>query len=203
LDAALVKRLATGGEGKGMTAPESFAGNTQGEPGWEVYMHTADDALTVRVPLTAGAHRVGVSFVRQAWEPEGVLQPPQRGFARTTNEQYFGDPAVDIVTVAGPYSSRAASDTPSRRRGVAPPPRTTGEKDGGARPIVSTLARRAYRRPVNEHDVDLVLRFYRDGRADGGFEAGIQQALRRILASPSFLFRIEQQPAGAAPGTAD
>src|SRR5262249_61904851 len=70
VDGALVKRFTIGGEGKGMTAPESFAGNTQGEPGWEVYMHTADDALTVRMPVSAGSHRIGVSFVRQVSEPE-------------------------------------------------------------------------------------------------------------------------------------
>jgi Protein of unknown function (DUF1592)/Protein of unknown function (DUF1588)/Protein of unknown function (DUF1585)/Protein of unknown function (DUF1595)/Protein of unknown function (DUF1587) len=202
VDGALVKRFTIGGEGKGMTAPESFAGNTQGEPGWEVYMHTADDALTARVPVTAGAHRIGVSFVRQFWEPEGVLQPPQRGFARTTNELYFGNPSVEMVTIAGPYSSRAASDTPSRRKVFTCRPRATADEDACARTIVSTLARRAYRRPVNERDVEMVLRFYRDGRAEGGFEAGIQQALRRILASPSFLFRIEQQPAGVASGAA-
>jgi hypothetical protein len=202
VDGALVKRFTIGGEGKGMTAPESFAGNTQGEPGWEVYMHTADDGLTVRVPVTAGAHRIGVSFVKQFWEPEGVLQPPQRGFARTTNELYFGNPSVEMVTIAGPYSSRAASDTPSRRKVFTCRPRATADEDACARTIVSTLARRAYRRPVNERDVEMVLRFYRDGRAEGGFEAGIQQALRRILASPSFLFRIEQQPAGVASGAA-
>ena len=60
-------------------------------------------------------HDVGVSFVKRHWEAEGILQPPQRGFARTTNELYFGDPAVDIVTIAGPYSAKAAGDTPSRR----------------------------------------------------------------------------------------
>ena len=201
VDGALAKRFTIGGEGKGMTAPESFAGNTQGEPGWEVYMHTADEALTVRLPVTAGAHRIGVSFVRQFWEPEGVQQPPQRGFARTTNELYFGDPAVDMVTIAGPYSGRAATDTPSRRKVFTCRPRTPADEAACARTIVSTLARRAYRRPLDERDVDMVLRFYRDGRADGGFEAGIQQAVRRILASPRFLFRIEQQPAAAAPGS--
>ena len=99
-----------------MTAPESFAGNTQGDPEWEVYMHTADEGLTVRVPVTAGAHDVGVSFVSRHWEPEGVLQPPQRGFARTTNELYYGNP------VGGHRHDRRArtprepaTDTPSRR----------------------------------------------------------------------------------------
>ena len=119
LDGALIKRFTIGGEGKGRTAPESFAGNTQGDPGWEVYMHTADEGLTVRVPVTAGTHDVGVSFVRRHWEPEGVLQPPQRGFARTTNELYLRQPGRGhrhdrrARTRAQP-----ATDTPSRTRGV-------------------------------------------------------------------------------------
>jgi len=81
LDGALLKRFTIGGEGKGLTAPESFAGNTQGDPGWEVYMHTRTRPSEARVPIKAGTREVGVSFVRQHWEPEGVLQPPQRGFA--------------------------------------------------------------------------------------------------------------------------
>jgi len=185
-----------------MTAPESFAGNTQGEPGWEVYMHTADDALNVHVPVTAGAHRVGVSFVKQFWEPEGVLQPPQRGFARTTNELYFGDPAVDAVTIAGPYTPRAASDTPSRRKVFTCRAQTPAAEEACARTILSTLARRAYRRPITPQDLEPLLPFYRSARAEEGFDAGIQQALRRILASPSFLFRIEREPPHVAPGTA-
>ncbi|HEY6508472.1 MAG TPA: DUF1587 domain-containing protein, partial [Vicinamibacterales bacterium] len=123
VDGARVARFSVGGEGKGGTAPESFAGNTQGDPEWEVYMHTADEHLRVRVPVTAGTHTVGVSFVRRYREPEGILQPPQRGFARTTNELYHGSPAVDHVSIAGPLSrpgsiSRGAapSDSPSRRR---------------------------------------------------------------------------------------
>jgi len=103
LDGVLLERFTIGGEGKGRTAPEGFAGNTQGDPDWEVYMHTADAGLNVRVPVKAGTHRVGVSFVKRYWAPEGILQPPQRGFARTTNELYFGDPAVESVAIAGPY----------------------------------------------------------------------------------------------------
>ncbi|HEY1305200.1 MAG TPA: DUF1592 domain-containing protein [Vicinamibacterales bacterium] len=202
VDGALITRFTIGGQGKGMTAPESFAGNTQGDPAWEVYMHTADDALTVRVPVTAGAHRVGVSFVKQFWEPEGVLQPPQRGFARTTNELYFGDPAVDNVTIAGPYTPRAASDTPSRRKVFTCRAQTPAAEEACARTILSTLARRAYRRPITTQDLETLLPFYRAARAEEGFDAGIQQGLRRILASPSFLFRIEREPAHVAPGTA-
>jgi len=204
LDGSLIKRFTIGGGGKGRTAPESFAGNTQGDPEWEVYMHTADEGLTVTVPVTAGAHDVGVSFVRRHWEPEGILQPPQRGFARTTNELYYGNPAVDIVSIAGPYSPRPAEESPSRRAVFVCHP--SWEKGGSqdeecARTILSRLARRAYRRPLTEQDLQTLLDFYRAGQQEEGFEAGIQRGLRRILASPSFLFRIEREPANAAPGS--
>src|SRR5205814_1492984 len=67
--------------------------------------------------------------------------------------------------------------------------------------ILSTLARRAYRRPVTDADVQTLLAFYREGRADGGFETGIERGVRRLLAAPSFLFRIERASPAAAPGT--
>jgi hypothetical protein len=202
LDGTLIKRFTIGGEGKGRTAPESFAGNTQGDPEWEVYMHTADDGLNVSIPITAGEHKVGVSFVRRYREPEGILQPPQRGFARTTNELYYGDPAVDIVTIAGPYSAKQVTDTPSRKAIFTCRPATaTSADEGCARTILSRLARRAYRRPVTEQDLETLLTFYRAGQADDGFETGIQRAVRRMLASPSFLFRVEREPANASAGT--
>ena len=84
-------------------------------------MHTADAGLEVRVPVKAGTHEVGVSFVRRFWEPEGVLQPPQRGFARTTNELYYGNPAVDSVAIGGPYGAARTTDSPSRRKNVRLP----------------------------------------------------------------------------------
>jgi hypothetical protein len=198
LDGALLKRFTVGGEGKGLTAPESFAGNTQGDPQWEEYMHTADAGLIVRVPVTAGTHHVGVSFVRRHWEPEGVRQPPQRGFARTTNELYFGNPSVDNVSIAGPLAVRTTKDSPARRAVFICQPSGAATEDACARRILSTLARRAYRGPVSERELDTLLTFYRAGRAEGGFDAGIQQGLRRILASPRFLFRIEREPGAAA-----
>jgi hypothetical protein len=201
LDGALLQRFTIGGEGKGMTAPESFAGNTQGEPQWEVYMHTADAGLVVQAPIKAGTHRVSVSFVRRYWEPEGVLQPPQRGFARTTNELYFGNPAVDSVSIAGPHASRgAAAESASRRTVFICQPTVLTAEETCARRILSTLARRAYRGPVSDDDVQTLLEFYRAGRAEGGFEVGIQRALRRILSSPRFLIRIEREPSNTPPG---
>jgi mono/diheme cytochrome c family protein len=194
LDGTLLKRFSIGGEGKGMTAPESFAGNTQGDPQWEVYMHTADEGLSVHAPITAGTHRVGVSFVRRHWEAEGVLQPPQRGFARTTNELYFGNPSVDSVSIAGPLAVRPTKNSPARRHVFICRPTGATTEEACARRILSTLARRAYRGPVSDNEIATLLAFYRAGRDEEGFEAGIQQGLRRILASPRFLFRIEREP---------
>ena len=202
VDGVLVKRFSVGGEGKGTTAPESFAGNTQGDPAWEVYMHTADDGLSVRVPVKAGTHRVGVSFVRRAWEPEGILHPPQRGFARTTNELYFGDAAVESVTIAGPYRPALSDDTASRRAVFVCRPASPSSEDACARRIFSGLARRAYRRPVSADDVERLMTFYRAGRAEDGFDDGVQRGLRRLLSSPAFLFRVEAVPARTRPGQA-
>jgi mono/diheme cytochrome c family protein len=200
LDGALLKRFTIGGEGQGGTAPESFAGNTQGDPQWEVYMHTADEGLNVRVPITAGTHRVGVSFVRRQWEAEGVLQPPQRGFARTTNELYFGNPSVDSVSIAGPLAVRPTTDSPARRKVFTCRPAGATTEEACARRILFTLARRAYRGTVSDAEIDTLLTFYRAGRAGEDFDAGIQQGIRRILASPRFLFRIEREPASAPAG---
>ena len=196
LDGVLIKRFEIGGKAKGMTNPESFAGNTQGDPDFEEYMHTADAGLEVRLPVKAGTHIVGVSFVRRFWEPEGVLQPQQRGFARTTNELYHGYPSIDTVTIAGPYQTSGMNDdSPSRRKIFVCRPKDAASEEPCARKILSTLAMRAYRRPVAAADVRTFLDFYKEGRADGSFDAGIQRGLERILAAPSFLFRIEREPA--------
>lgn len=202
LDGALIKRFEVGGKAKGMTMPESFAGNTQGDPDFEEYMHTADAGLEVSLPVKAGSHVIGVSFVRRFWEPEGVLQPPQRGFARTTNELYHGYPAVDTVTIAGPYQTTVANaDSPSRRKIFVCRPKDPASEEPCAQKILSTLATRAYRRPPAPRDMSTLLNFYKEGRANATFDAGIQRGLERILASPSFLFRIEREPPNAAPGS--
>jgi hypothetical protein len=245
LDGVRIKRFTVGGEAKGMTTPENFAGNTQGDPEFEEYMHTADAHLEARVAVKAGLHEVGVSFVGRLWEPEGVLQPPQTGFGRTTNEYYYGNPAVEIVMIGGPYDvparrssaasvpsgggpteARATADerrwgaaargeSASRRQLFLCRPTDAAGEEPCARKILSTLASRAYRRPATERDVETLLGFYREGRlrlgsepgseprsGQGAFEAGIQRGLERILASPSFLFRVEREPAGIAAGAA-
>ena len=202
LDGLRLKRFSVGGEAKGMTMPESFAGNTQGSPEFEVYMHTADAGLEVRIPVKAGRHEVGVSFVKRLWEPEGVLQPRQIGFARTTNENYHGNPAVEFVMIGGPYGPTSSGDSPSRKRIFVCAPKTPDAEEPCARKILSTLAARAYRRPVTDEDVNTLLGFYRAGRAEKDFDTGIESGLERILAAPSFLFRVESAPANAKPGAA-
>ena len=118
------------------------------------------------------------------------LQPPQRGFARTTNELYYGNPAVESVLIGGPYRGAVAADTPSRRKVFVCRPTSRAAEAACAKTILSTLARRAYRRPVTGAEVETLLGFYQTGRSEGGFDAGIQRGLRRILAAPSFLFRV-------------
>jgi len=202
IDGVRVKRFTVGGEAKGMTTPENFAGNTQGDPEWEEYMHTADAQLEVRVPVKAGVHEVGVSFVRRFWEQEGVLQPPQTGFGRTTNEYYHGNPAVELVLIGGPYGAPAAGNSPSRGRIFVCRPKDAAAEEPCAKMILATIAARAYRRPVTDGDLDVLLGFYREGRSSGDFDAGVRRGIERILAAPSFLFRIEREPAGLAEGAA-
>jgi mono/diheme cytochrome c family protein len=202
LDGVRVKRFAVGGEAKGMTAPENFAGNTQGDPEFEEYMHTADAHLELRLPVKAGLHEVGVSFVRRLWEAEGVLQPPQTGFGRTTNEYYHGNPAVEIVLIGGPYGATDAGDTTARRRVFTCRPKNGADSLPCARQILSTLATRAYRRPVTDAEIDVLLEFAKAGDAEGGFERAIQRGVERMLAAPSFLFRVEREPSGAPAGSA-
>jgi mono/diheme cytochrome c family protein len=212
LDGVRLKRFTVGGKAKGMTTPENFAGNTQGDPAFEEYMHTADAHLEVRVPVKAGLHEVGVSFVRRFWEPEGVLQPPQSGFGRTTNEYYHGNPAVELVMIGGPYRTSGparpsaegatAAESPSRRNVFVCRPKDAAGEEPCARKILSTLASRAYRRPATESDIETLLGFYKAGRNEDGFDAGIQRGIERILAAPSFLFRVEREPAGMAAGSA-
>ena len=203
VDGALVKRFTVGGEGKGRPAAASYAGD--GEPGfagddeWEKYMQIGADAgLEVRVPVKAGPRIVGVSFVRQMWEAEGLPQPQQRGRVLTNDQIYMGYASVGAVSIAGPYSGPgSAKDTPSRRAIFVCEPRRTSEEHDCAAKILSKIARLAYRRPAASSDVQTLLQFFAQGRSEGGsFDAGIQFALERVLVDPDFLLRVHRdQPA--------
>ncbi len=158
-----------------------------------------DARLRVRVPVKAGPHAVAVAFVeeRAVAEPDR-LQPFLR--SSVDNFDWSGHPHLQILTVAGPFQAAGPGDTPSRRRILTCRPDTAAAEAPCARQIISTLARRAYRQPVTDADLRPILSFYESGRRNGSFEAGIELALERILASPRFVFRIERDPAGVAPG---
>ncbi len=130
IDGELVKRFTVGGEDRGRPAPLTFTIAERGDPEWEAYLQTADEDLEVRVPVEAGPRTVGVSFVRNVWEPEGILLPRQAGEVLSNDEAYHGNAAVSAVAIGGPYSVTGPGDTPSRRaiftcrpdaRATAPP----------------------------------------------------------------------------------
>ena len=202
VDGALVTRFEVGdADAVGQMAPLSFAGNIAGDPEWEYYMNTGDAHLEARFPARAGQRTVGVSFVRRFSEPEGVLQPRNRGYGRFVDERYDENAAVEQVAIGGPYAVEGPGDTPSRREIFVCRPAAGDEEEACAGRILGRLARRAYRRPVDDKDIGALLDFFRAGRRDGGFDDGIQFALERMLVDPEFLFRIERDPRDAAPGT--
>ena len=102
------------------------------------------------------------------------------------------------MTVSGPFNPGGSGDTPSRQRVFACRPVRPAEERACAKTILSKLARRAYRRPVTDSDMSGLLRFYDEGRRNNSFDAGIEMALRAMLASPEFVFRVERDPAGIA-----
>ena len=163
----------------------------------ETYQRTADAGLNLRIPVKAGSHVIGVAFVQQPGEPEGTLK------RRVVGAQYTQDddiPGVGTVSVTGPFAATGSGDTSSRRKIFICHPASQDE-DACASKILSQLAHRAYRRPITDAERGTLLNFYQTGRKQGGFERGIEMALRRMLVSPEFLFRIETTPAGAAAGT--
>jgi hypothetical protein len=199
LDRARVKVFTVGGMKEG-AAPASWGGTLYGSPEWEKYLLQMHDDLEVRLPVKAGQHEVGIAFVRKSWEADEVAQPRQGGWPLSSDEMFDSNPGVDTVIVEGPHVPAGPGDTPARRRIFTCQPRASarGNNDGCARTILSNIAHRAYRRPLTDRDVQTLMEFYRRGSRDGGFEAGIQHGLERILVSPDFLFRIEQEPSAVA-----
>ena len=205
LDGALVRTFVFGGEEpEGVQAPASYGGNQFGDPEWEEYMLYADANMRARFQATAGPHVVSVAFVRRFTEPEGVLQPRQSIFAVAVNEMRDGYAAVEHVAIGGPYTSTGPGDTPARRAlfTCRPASAAPADEEACAREILTSLARRAYRRPIEAGDLATLMDFYRAGRSDGSFDAGIQLALERVLIAPDFLFRVERDPVDIEPATA-
>ncbi|MDT8399025.1 MAG: DUF1592 domain-containing protein [Pseudomonadales bacterium] len=150
----------------------------------------------IRLPLTAGRHEIGASFVANSlMESEELLftLAPGNGFAS-------GGPRISAVQISGPLNPVALGTTPSRARIFSCYPQTAADEDACADEIIGKLATRAFRRPASAEDKAGPLHFYRAGRERENFEAGIQNALMAILASPGFLYRTEIPPAAMNPG---
>ena len=160
---------------------------------------TLDQRLKTRIPVKAGPRLVAVAFIKKS-SAESV--EPLQPFTRDLDMQNMnGVPLIEHVQIGGPFNPTGPGDTPSRRRiFVCRPAKADGRDEPAcAKTILSALARRAYRRPVDT-EIDTLLGFYENGRKKGGFDAGIEDALRFMLTSPKFLFRDEPDPANVAPG---
>ena len=186
---------------------DRYAGdNSTSSEGSSTY--EAAERLTVRIPVKAGPRELAVTFLRlpsvetvqrlyrQTFEKPLMYRGVDRGMQITM-------PHLSRVTISGPFLPMGAGDTPSRRAIFTCQPSSTSEEAACAKSILSRLARRAYRRPVTDADVQPLIGFYTEARSGGGgFEAGIEDALRALLAGPEFWFRIEREPAGVSPTTA-
>ncbi|MCH7747379.1 MAG: DUF1592 domain-containing protein [Acidobacteria bacterium] len=165
-----------------------------------VAYNSGPDALEVRVPIKAGPRVVTATFIKKT---DALAESLREPFARPHGEGDYllYQPHLGTVTITGPFNVTGVDETPARRRIFVCQPSNPAAEAPCARQILSTLARRAYRRPVAETDLDGLIGFYNEGRDSGGFEAGIERALRALLVSPDFLFRVVSDPPGIAPGT--
>jgi len=168
---------------------------------------TPDIRLEFKLKVKAGPQTVGVAFLNKA---NAINEDLVRRPVSSTYDVFIGmqygyttAPHLSRVVITGPYNATGIGDTPSRHRVFTCKPTAQTDEAACAKQIISTLVRRAYRRTATDADVEPLLAFYRDEREKtGNFEAGIEMALRRILADPEFIFRFEPPPAGVAPKTA-
>ena len=203
LDGVLLESFTVGdAERYGYPSAFTFFGTIRGDPDWEEYVSKgADSHLNLRFQAPAGLHTVGIAFANARTEPTGVLDRRLSGFSLSGSGHYHGNAAVARVDIIGPHSVTGSGDTPSRQKLFTCRPVAPDSEAPCARQILSSLARRAYRRPSTDRDVDTLMQFYERGASERGFEGGIQKAVERLLVSPEFLFRVELDPVDIAAGT--
>ena len=159
----------------------------------------AGEGLQTTTSVSAGAHDVGVTFIRKnSALIESTRQPYDAHFNRDRHPRQ--QPAVLSVSIAGPYESTGVSETASRKKIFICQPGAGISESECAESIVSNLAAKAFRRPITDEDISTPLAFFQQANNSLGFDAGIEMALRAILVSPEFLFRIEQDPADFGSG---
>ena len=168
-------------------------------------MKVDDDLRTPPIKIKAGPQTISVAFIQKASGPVDDFVMPRE---QTLEDLFAGQiqgltalPHLRDVGINGPYHVTGVSDTPSRARIFACRPANAAEELPCARKVLSALARRAWRRPLNETDIEDLLSTYQTGRNKGDFESGIRLGLQLILANPQFVFRFERTPSDVAPGT--
>jgi hypothetical protein len=176
----------------GQQGPDAFFGGRGGTP------------MRVRFKTTAGTHDVGATFLATNFAP---LLDLDKHFMRDTLQTgptpgYTFFPHIGTIRIEGPFEATQAVDSPSRRKLFVCTPKTAAEETACARRIVTRLATNAYRRPPAPGDVDDLMTFYAAGRVEKNFDAGIEMVLARVLASPQFIYRIEEEPASVKAGQA-
>ena len=194
VDRALVKRFTIGGEYKEPDPGQLIAVPEDDVFGAQVHKHyiSADDVLTVRVPMKAGTRTVTAAFV----ESEPI---PGREPGRGVNNVIGGGgaAAIDTLSVAGPFNPSTNAETPSRQKVLICKPATARDEEPCARRILTGLTRRAYRGFASPGDVDQLLEIYRQGRSARDFDTGIARGLEALLSSPKFVLRVEEERAAA------
>jgi mono/diheme cytochrome c family protein len=201
IDGGRVGQLTIGG------TPEFIGGNASanGNPDYSDSrspLATADDRLEVRAPVKAGMRQVVATIVKaDNVELEGVGPNSIPVWSREHTTRSQNPLVISSLLIGGPYGGRVSPDSPGRRRLFVCEPTNSRDETACATKILSALARRAYRRPPTNDDIQTLVGFYRSARAGGDFDAGIRAGLERVLVSPDFLFRIAADPAGAAPGS--
>jgi mono/diheme cytochrome c family protein len=154
-----------------------------------------DANLKVRLPVKAGTREIAATFLKDSVLQEGIIDRVREDQVRT----YFE--GVGTITIAGPYNVQGPGTTASREKIFTCRPAARADDQPCAEKILSTLAHRAYRRPVMDEDMSQLMALYRQGAQSNGFEGGVRLALQKILVSPDFIFRAEYDPAGAKAGS--
>jgi mono/diheme cytochrome c family protein len=180
---------------------DRVAGFTVKPPKNETDHQHVDRNLHARISVSAGPHDLGVTFVKN---PSRLLETKRQPYQARFNLHRHPrtSPAIFEVSIVGPYDDRGPGKTPSRDRLFVRYPTGPEEEEACAKRILSTLTRRAYRRPTTEVDLERPLALYREARRDGDFDAGIEAGVAAVLVNPNFLFRIEVEPEAATSGEA-
>lgn len=197
---------------RGLNVPNRFEIFVDGKRVWQTtlgggapaeqkkLLYDGDEALQARIPVKAGSREVIATILKtEDTEPEGLQTDHLPLWARSSDTANAPS-SISSMYIGGPYGGKVPLDSPSRKLIFTCHPASAAEETPCVTKILSNLARRAYRRQATGDDVQTLLAFYKRGRAAGDFDRGIRTALERVLVSPDFLFRIEADPAGVAPG---